>query len=45
LWLVKRFLAIPHLVVLAFLWILLGLLTIAAWFAILIPGRYPRGID
>jgi hypothetical protein len=44
LWLVKWFLAIPHFVVLAFLWAAFGLLTVVAFFAILVTGRYPRGI-
>ena len=44
LWLVKVFLLIPHYIVLAFLWIAAGLLTVVAWFAILFTGRYPRSI-
>jgi hypothetical protein len=44
LWLVKWLLAIPHYVVLAFLWIALSVLTVVAFFAILFTGRYPRGI-
>jgi hypothetical protein len=44
LWLVKWLLAIPHYVVLAFLWIAWVVLTIVAFFAILFTGRYPRGI-
>ena len=44
LWLVKWLLAIPHMIVLAFLWIAFVLLTVVAWFAILFTGRYPRGI-
>jgi hypothetical protein len=43
-WLVKWFLAIPHYVVLAFLYVAYVLLTIVAFFAILFTGRYPRGI-
>jgi uncharacterized protein DUF4389 len=44
LWLVKWLLAIPHYIVLFFLWIALAVLTIVAFFAILFTGRYPRGI-
>jgi Domain of unknown function (DUF4389) len=44
LWLVKWLLAIPHYIVLFFLWIALVVLTIVAFFAILFTGRYPRGI-
>lgn len=43
-WLVKWFLAIPHLIVLLFLWIAFWVLTIVAFFAILFTGRYPRGM-
>jgi hypothetical protein len=42
--LVKWFLAIPHYVVLAVLYVGLILATIGAWFAILFTGRYPRGL-
>ena len=42
--LVKWFLAIPHYVVLFFLGIGAFFVTIAAWFAILFTGTYPRGI-
>ncbi len=42
--LVKWFLAIPHYVVLFFLTIGAILAIIAAWFAILFTGRYPRGL-
>jgi hypothetical protein len=42
--LVKWFLAIPHYVVLVFLYIATLFALIAAWFAILFTGRYPRGI-
>lgn len=42
--LVKWFLAIPHYIVLAFLWIAAVVVVIVAWFAILFTGRYPRGM-
>jgi hypothetical protein len=42
--LVKWFLAIPHYVVLFFLYIGAILAVIAAWFAILFTGRYPRAL-
>jgi hypothetical protein len=42
--LVKWFLAIPHYVVLFFLYIGAVLAVIAAWFAILFTGRYPRAL-
>ncbi|HEX5968107.1 MAG TPA: DUF4389 domain-containing protein, partial [Intrasporangium sp.] len=44
LWLVKWLLAIPHLIVLVFLWCALVVTTIFAWFAILFTGRYPRSL-
>jgi hypothetical protein len=44
LWLVKWFLAIPHYVVLVFLWVAFVLLSVVAFFAILFTGRYPQGI-
>src|SRR6187402_2751229 len=44
LWLVKWFLAIPHYIVLFFLWIAFFVLTVVAFFAILFTARYPRGI-
>ena len=40
--LVKWFLAIPHMVVLAVLFVGVIGATVAAWFAILFTGRYPR---
>ncbi|MFI2430594.1 DUF4389 domain-containing protein [Streptomyces sp. NPDC018693] len=43
-WLVKWFLAIPHYIVLFFLWIAFVLVTVVAFFAILITGRYPRSL-
>ena len=42
--LVKWFLAIPHYVVLFFLYIGAVFAVIAAWFAILFTGRYPRAL-
>ena len=44
LWLVKWVLAIPHCLLLAFLWIAFVVLSVVAFFAILFTGRYPRGI-
>ncbi|MFI0525060.1 MAG: DUF4389 domain-containing protein [Ilumatobacteraceae bacterium] len=43
-WLVKWLLAIPHVVVLVFLWIAFVVLSVVAFFAILFTGRYPRSI-
>jgi hypothetical protein len=42
--LVKWLLAIPHYIVLFFLWIAAIVVVIIAWFAILFTGRYPRGM-
>jgi hypothetical protein len=42
--LVKWFLAIPHYIVLLFLYIGVIFSVIFAWFAILFTGRYPRGL-
>jgi hypothetical protein len=42
--LVKWLLAIPHYIVLAFLWIAAIVCVVIAWFAILFTGRYPRGL-
>jgi hypothetical protein len=42
--LVKWILAIPHYIVLVFLWLGAILVVIGAWFVILFTGRYPRGI-
>jgi hypothetical protein len=42
--LVKWLLAIPHFIVLAFLFIGAFFAVVIAWFAILFTGRYPRGL-
>ncbi len=42
--LVKWLLAIPHYIVLAFLWLGALVAVIIAWFAILFTGTYPRGL-
>jgi hypothetical protein len=42
--LVKWLLAIPHYVLLVFLWIAAVVAVVIAWFAILFTGRYPRGL-
>jgi hypothetical protein len=42
--LVKWLLAIPHFILLIFLWLAAVVAVIIAWFAILFTGRYPRGL-
>jgi hypothetical protein len=42
--LIKWFLAIPHYVVLFFLFIAMVVVAIIAWFSILFTGHYPRGL-
>lgn len=42
--LVKWILALPHYLVLVVLWVGVVLSVVAAWFAILATGRYPRGL-
>ncbi|MEZ5412436.1 MAG: DUF4389 domain-containing protein [Acidimicrobiales bacterium] len=42
LWLVKWLLAIPHIVILFFLWAAFAVSTVVAGFAILFTGHYPR---
>jgi hypothetical protein len=42
--LVKWLLAIPHYIVLLFLWLAAFVCIVIAWFAIVFTGRYPRGL-
>jgi hypothetical protein len=42
--LVKWLLAIPHYIVLGFLYLALLVTVVISWFAILFTGRYPRGL-
>lgn len=42
--LVKWFLAIPHYVILFFLWIAVLFVVFISWFVIIFTGRYPRGL-
>ena len=42
--LIKWFLAIPHFIVLLFMFIAVVFCSVFAWFSILFKGRYPKGI-
>lgn len=44
LWLIKWLLLIPHVIVLLFLWVAYLVVSVVAFFAILLTGRYPRGL-
>ncbi|HET6478084.1 MAG TPA: DUF4389 domain-containing protein [Dehalococcoidales bacterium] len=43
-WLIKWLLAIPHYIILVFLWIAFVVVWIIAFFAILFTGKFPRGL-
>ncbi len=43
-WLLKWLLAIPHYIILVFLWIAFCVVWVIAFFAILFTGKYPRGL-
>ncbi len=43
-WLLKWLLALPHYIILAFLWIAFLVVCIIAFFAILFTGKYPKGL-
>lgn len=40
----RIFMVIPHVFILYFIGIAAGIITLISWFAILITGRYPRGL-
>ncbi|HLZ68390.1 MAG TPA: DUF4389 domain-containing protein [Dehalococcoidia bacterium] len=42
--LLRIFMLIPHMIVLAVLGVCMEVVTVIAWFAILITGKYPRGM-
>ena len=44
LWLVKWILAIPHAICLVFLWLAFTVLTVVAFVAVFVTGRYPRSL-
>jgi hypothetical protein len=44
LWIFKWLLAIPHFIILYFLFIACGVVWVISWFAILFTGKYPKGM-
>ena len=44
LWLVKWLLALPHVIVLVFLWVAFVVVSVVAGVSIVFTGRYPRGL-
>lgn len=43
-WLIKWLLALPHFIILAFLWIAFFVVTVIAFFAILFTAKYPKAL-
>ena len=43
-WLLKWLLALPHYIILVFLWVAFIVVTVIAFFAILFMAKYPRGL-
>ena len=43
-WLIKWLLALPHYIILVFLWVAFVVVVVIAFFAILITGKYPKGL-
>ena len=43
-WLLKWLLALPHYIILVFLWVAFIVVTVIAFFAILFTAKYPRGL-